>query len=129
MNGMSHTFTVFANSTNGQTFPNVTVPNFEALAGQHRESSGLESIVFAPFVSDINRTQWESYALENQGWVEESRRYVLANAKSDPWIRGKDFIAGSVTPFVFEATVDNDGRIQVGPAVAIEDVSCRVSWI
>jgi hypothetical protein len=53
-------------------FPFVTIPDFEVQASKSRELSDSDLLAYAPLVSVPQRTQWETYAQENQGWLRES---------------------------------------------------------
>ena len=61
-----------ASLASNATFPNVTVPHFEMEAGYIVGLSAMFACAYAPFVSDNDRNQWESFATANEGWVDES---------------------------------------------------------
>lgn len=53
-------------------FPFVTIPDFEVQASKSLELSDTDLLAYAPLVSLPLRSQWETYAQENQGWLRES---------------------------------------------------------
>jgi len=57
-----------------QAWPYVTIPNFAERSEGVRELSGTPLVVFSPVVN-FDRTVWETYATENQGWTEEGLRF------------------------------------------------------
>lgn len=54
----------------GQTWPNVTHPFFEVHAYKAMQESGATATGLAPWVA--NRTMWESYAQQNQQWLQDA---------------------------------------------------------
>ena len=54
------------------SFPNLTVPHFEIEAGYNNVLSSMIACVYAPFILDSQRGQWEEYASSNWSWVNES---------------------------------------------------------
>ncbi|KAL7562125.1 hypothetical protein ACA910_019867 [Epithemia clementina (nom. ined.)] len=71
---------LFTNSS----WPFVTVPNFAVKAQKILTLSRASVIGFYPKVTDADRTEWEEYALENQGWIDES----LKVQKENKYFRG-----------------------------------------
>jgi hypothetical protein len=70
--GMGETFTASALSSNS-TFPFVT-PEMVEVEGHHvRAQSGVEMIMYAPYVSGDQKEKWETYSVNNQKWLKESR--------------------------------------------------------
>jgi len=63
--------TSYAASTN-QTFPFVTIPNFEAKASRIRELSKTIVLSVYPFVASEQRGDWENYGAEHNAWVNQS---------------------------------------------------------
>lgn len=60
-------------STSNQTWPFVTIPNFEVLARNCRQQSGLELLVLFHRVSEAQREVWIEYATTRyQAMVEEA---------------------------------------------------------
>jgi hypothetical protein len=60
--------------TSGSVFPNVTLPYFEVTGGYVDGLGGIMAAAFAPLVKDEERSEWEEYAVLNQGWLAESAR-------------------------------------------------------
>lgn len=61
------------------SFPFITLPDFEVLGSYVRVRSGLETINFAPIVSLELREQWETYSVENYyHWREPGKLYHLS---------------------------------------------------
>ncbi len=58
----------------GSVFPNVTLPHFEVTGGYADGLGGIMAAAFAPLVKDEERSEWEEYAVLNQGWLAESAR-------------------------------------------------------
>jgi Adenylate and Guanylate cyclase catalytic domain len=56
------------------TFPNVTLPNFDARARDVGESSLLPLVLFVPIVRDSDRAGWEAFT-ETQHWIEQDMKY------------------------------------------------------
>jgi hypothetical protein len=54
------------------TFPFHTESKYEISGGFVDGMGGIMSAAFAPLVREEQRDQWEVYAQENQGWIEES---------------------------------------------------------
>lgn len=55
----------------GHSFPNLTIPHFDLRAEEIAELTGAEMILFVPFVEESERPGFESYAVQNQYWIEE----------------------------------------------------------
>lgn len=62
-----------ARSTN-QTWPFVTIPDYAIRAAKIRTGILSFGIFLNPVVTPDQRLQWEQYAFENNGWVNESLR-------------------------------------------------------
>ena len=55
---------------NGQTFPFVTLPNFENRAGNARHMSGALFVGIAPIVTRDNFEAWDEYIMgESNFWM------------------------------------------------------------
>lgn len=58
-------------------FPFVTIPNFEVQAGNARELSDTDLLVYCPLVTrGEQQTEWETYSSKNQGWLGESLDFL-----------------------------------------------------
>ena len=60
--------------TQGATFPFVTFPMFEVYAKDARYGTGLELILYTPLIRDEQRSAFDRYAVEQQGWVNITRK-------------------------------------------------------
>lgn len=59
----------------GATWPYVTLPRFEQRIAPIRESGGMWDLAgFLPYVKTVQREYWETYAVQEQGWIQESYR-------------------------------------------------------
>jgi hypothetical protein len=58
----------------GSIFPNVTLPHFEVAGGYVDGMGGIMAAAFAPLIKHEERSEWEEYAVLNQGWLTESAR-------------------------------------------------------
>ena len=68
-------------------WPNCTMPHFDILAGERKPQTKIpfrdppgEFVGFAPFVTPETRPGWESYSVENQGWIAQDYEY-----RGSPW--------------------------------------------
>jgi hypothetical protein len=70
----------------GSVFPNVTLPHFEVTAGYADEMGGIMAAAFAPLIKNEEQSEWEEYAVLNQGWLAESARLkrVQPGYRDDP---------------------------------------------
>jgi hypothetical protein len=55
-----------------QTFPFVTIPNFEIRGSDSRVQADATSIAWLPLVTDETRDAWEEYALINRSQIDEA---------------------------------------------------------
>lgn len=55
-----------------QSFPFVTLPDFEKRVGKARALSDSEIISWSPLVADADREEWEAYSAANGQWLRES---------------------------------------------------------
>ncbi|KAL7569398.1 hypothetical protein ACA910_010482 [Epithemia clementina (nom. ined.)] len=69
---------------NNLSWPFVTVPNFSVEAQKILALSRASAISIYPKVLDADRSAWEEYAHENQGWIDES----LLKQKENPFFTG-----------------------------------------
>lgn len=68
---LSTSITSYARHT-GQSFPNVTMPDFAVHGANLRLLSATHVVHWMPLVTDATRTGWEAYALENRGQIDEA---------------------------------------------------------
>jgi hypothetical protein len=55
-----------------QTFPFVTIPDFEVRGSDLRVQADATNIVWLPLVTDATRDEWEAYALINRSQMDEA---------------------------------------------------------
>jgi hypothetical protein len=53
-----------------QTFPFVTIPNFEIRGSDLRVQADATSVIWTPLVTDATRVAWEEYALMNRSQID-----------------------------------------------------------
>ena len=53
------------------SWPMVTLPDFEIQAGATAAAADLISMMLIPIVDESNREQWETYSVEHQSWLKE----------------------------------------------------------
>jgi hypothetical protein len=71
MNSMATAITSYSLDTK-QTFPFVTIPNFEIRGSDLRVQADAVSIFWTPLVTDETRDAWEEYALINRSQIDEA---------------------------------------------------------
>ena len=71
ISGMATSITSYALAT-GQTFPMVTVPDFEVRGASLRVQAQTHAIHYMPVVHDSQRAAWEEYALEHRGHIDQA---------------------------------------------------------
>jgi hypothetical protein len=81
INTMASSITSHALATN-QTFPYVTIPDFEIRGSDLRVQAGAMVLYWTPLVTDETRAAWEAYAFKNRAQInvafeEESRRLKI----------------------------------------------------
>lgn len=57
--------------SSGETWPNVTIPNFERRVQYTLDLAEVLSITFLPIVTNVTREGWEEYSWEHQDWLLE----------------------------------------------------------
>jgi class 3 adenylate cyclase len=68
-------------STSPNASPFVTLPQFELYGQLIRKKNQALFVSYSPFiVNERNRTAWEQYSVDNQGWIEESFSYTTGGA-------------------------------------------------
>lgn len=95
---LAKTISGAATSTNA-SFPLVSVPLFEITGHTARSESGLEMASYTPIVTEGQRADWQAYALQEIGWIEQSRQFLTGKG-ADPVITGSTNTA--VRPFVWQ---------------------------
>jgi hypothetical protein len=113
MRHCSNSISGAAIATNSE-FPFVTVPTFEILGESVRQQSGAEALIFNPKVEASDLARWQEYATANQGWYEESKRLDVSSG--DGSLVASDYGPARFVPFVYDRTLDEDGKPKVVPA-------------
>ena len=90
------------------SWPNVTLPNFDIRFHEANKLTGVEFLAYAPLVEG-KLEEWEAYAQENQGWIANDWSY-----------RDPTFDFGPISPHVYYAgsKFELDG---LGPNEPTED--------
>jgi hypothetical protein len=123
--------TSFALST-GATFPNVTIPNFEAIGASSRILADALLIFWMPLVTDETRKGWEEYSVLNQGHLMTSflAETTLRNAQDERYRSDRRLQEGSFHEEIYGLEVDGDGaEVEVvkqqgsGPHLALWQMS------
>jgi hypothetical protein len=86
---------------NNETWPFVTVPQFEVHGEYCRQTSGAETVAILPLVSQANLLAWNMYSVENQGWLNESRS-IIQNSGNKDTLSLSSYLDGNITPFIYE---------------------------
>lgn len=60
----------------------VTVPDFAVRGLTTRQQMKAETLGLVPVVTSENRQDWETYSVENQGWILEAREWEAAKERS-----------------------------------------------
>jgi class 3 adenylate cyclase len=96
--------TSFALGT-GAVWPYVTLPQFEAQASQALQRTGAIFITLTPFVKGSQIAEWESFSVENPGWIEEGFKFNGTKQEAPTDI---------VRPFMWEGFVETK-RVEAPP--------------
>jgi class 3 adenylate cyclase len=70
INSFANQITSYAIAQNSE-WPNVALPDFERRAKFILELSDVLSLIFLPIVTKDARESWETFSVENQGWIRE----------------------------------------------------------
>ena len=118
LESLSLDFTSWQEHSN-ETFPLLTLPDLERKAAFTMELAQVLSVMTFPIVYQENRTAWEDYSVENQGWLTEGLA-LQTNVKLkgeagdvaeiNAELGGDPYTDPSITPFIF----GTDG-IEEGP--------------
>ena len=103
LQSLAHVLTSFSKALN-QTWPKVAIPDFLLHAGDAKQLTLTEWIVFAPVVNISAKPDWEEYAWNHQTWIEESLATVEETEELDP---------GLISPHIYswsKDVVDNVAR-------------------
>lgn len=47
----------------------MTIPHFDRRTEQIAEYTGVDVVMFLPFVEEENKAQWEAHAIRSQDWL------------------------------------------------------------
>jgi class 3 adenylate cyclase len=106
----------------GAAWPMVAISDFEVQGANIRSRTGLLSVMLIPFVTQLERTSWEAYAVENRGWIQVGVDYedeisdMTSSRKLEtlPPREELEFIDGVGTK-IFHLTTTSGAVIQDGP--------------
>ena len=90
-------------------FPFVTVMTFESMGQAAKSQSGIETITYAPLIQPGEVKQWESYSVEHQDWIAESRYTALLAAENSLAlsVTPSDYQDGSIFNMVYDLAPEN----------------------
>lgn len=71
MEAFGSTVTSYVQDEETANWPLVDIPHFEMRGYQSNALSGALMMIMSPLVPLLEREDWESYATENQGWIQE----------------------------------------------------------
>jgi len=116
-----------------ETFPLLTLPDLERKAAFTLEFAQVLSVMTFPIVE--NRTAWEDYSVENQGWLaeglalqtnvklkEEAGDVAEINAQGTG--SGDPYTDPSITPFIFNTDGIEEGTGPYAPIWQMAPVRC-----
>jgi class 3 adenylate cyclase len=106
LRGLSKSITSYSMSA-GRSWPLVSFPDFETQTSEVSNLSEAELIAFAPIVSKNEKSNWEAFAVENQGWIQEG---LDVQGLSDV---SPGEIAGELYPFSDEVDMAQDPEVLV----------------
>mmetsp|Transcript_41900 Transcript_41900/g.100953 ORF Transcript_41900/g.100953 Transcript_41900/m.100953 type:complete len:364 (+) Transcript_41900:48-1139(+) len=78
---------VTSESAQYKSTPNITLHNLDHRAQEIANFSGIEMVLYIPLVDASLRSDWESYAIQNQGWIAKDYKYRGWNASNIKRIR------------------------------------------
>ncbi|KAG7358840.1 adenylate/guanylate cyclase [Nitzschia inconspicua] len=101
---ISNTITAFTHTTGNNSWPNVTIQNFDILTSTaFEEEVGPEFFLFAPIVEKSQKKGWEEYAMQHQRWIKDD----LALRKEE------DIDPGSINEEIFPYNYDKESAQNV----------------
>jgi hypothetical protein len=92
---LSDHITSYAVDANAE-WPYITLPNFEQRIAPIRKDSLVDFYGFLPIVETMQREQWEAYAVDQQGWIQESYSALDNFKEEESTIHGNY----SISPFI-----------------------------
>jgi hypothetical protein len=94
-------------------WPFVTMPSFEVIGSSVRAQTGMEVIVFCPFVTAGQVQEWQEFSLANaQTWLKESRDVAQSLAEKSnasgvyTSFVATDYVNGGPSPVLLDMTAD-----------------------
>lgn len=70
---------VTALSSDSDAAPNITILNYDRRALEIANLTGIDMIIYVPIVEASKKSEWESYAVQSQGWIEQDFVSCLSN--------------------------------------------------
>lgn len=71
----------------GAVFPEIVIPHFDLRTKEIADLTGIEMIVFAPFVDAAAKDSWEAHEVETQDWITQdyvsTRKLQLGSIRID----------------------------------------------
>ncbi|KAL3921226.1 MAG: hypothetical protein SGILL_002858 [Bacillariaceae sp.] len=68
--------------SSGQTWPQVTIPDFAIRGWTTRQLMNAETLGLLPVISRENRQDWEGFVVENHGWISKAHEWESAKEKA-----------------------------------------------
>ena len=120
--GLSRTITAQAIATN-QTFPFVTIDNFEVYARDARIACQAESFAYTARVKAQDIMAFNEYSITHSNWVKKSQ--ALTNALEN---ENKVYDELTILPFIYDTTYDiNTGEQTIVPTRTNAEVLWQTS--
>lgn len=82
--------------------PFLTLNNFEVLGMHSTVATGARSVSYSPLISNGELTEWETYSVNNQQWIQKSLNIDAAATGATPTQ------AANITPFIFQISYKAD---------------------
>ena len=96
MTDLAAELTAYAKKSNSE-WPFVTMPLWEVNAHHARKMSGIEAMGVSHVVKREEKEAWEAYALQNYGWIDESRSLILDKTQENA-----EYVKASILPFIYQ---------------------------
>ena len=98
----------------------MTIPLFEVDGHHARTQSGIEVFALIPLVYPEQRQAWEKYSVENQGWLEESRKIVVSGEGN---LESTSYVDAPISSVIYEV----DEAWNPIPSPPDQDVSSTIA--
>ena len=79
---MEDTIVAYAQNSNAE-WPFVTVPFFELHGAHARDIAHVDFFSFSPRVEESKRSEWESYSVNNQWWLQDSQNTTVTASERE----------------------------------------------